>query len=1180
MSKPIRIAVLADGKQARRELRGVAGETSRLGAVAGKAGRAVVVGLAVAGAGAVKLGIDSVRSAKASQQSLGATESVYKRYADTVIRRSERAGQAVGLSANEYRELANVTGAMLKNSGKPLREVTDLTAKLTRRSADLAATYGGTTKEAIESVNSLLRGEADPIERYGVSIKQSDVNARLAAKGLDKLEGSAKKQAEAQARLELLFRQTSDAAGQFRREQNTLDGQNQRTKAGYENLKTSIGKNLLPALTSGSKLINSQVLPQLTRLSDKYLPRVSKGFSEWAESVDLKKVAAQVKGLRDGVDLEALTGGLRDLVTIGREAGPSLQASLGDGARVAGVGLGFLADNADLLAKAMPFLVAGFAAVKAAQVANSVVGRNSLAGFAIQTTATVAQARANRQLAQSLREVGAAQGTATTTATAQAGSISRVGLAARGAAGAAGLGALTLGATNSNRAVSTLASVGGGALAGFAAGGPIGAAIGAGAGLLTSLATNARNAGDAAGEADSRWRTYASTLDEVTGATSRATSAMAFQQLAEDGVLTKLNALGISNRQAVGAVLGRAGASTQVAAALRTEQAGVDALKASLEQQRKAYVDGVNAGGAASPVKEKQLDQLRREVTDRQAVIDKVRSETGAVEQAVANRRRESAAVADYTGKLKGLPRSLRTEIRQEGVEPSLAAIARLTRQYKLQPKEIRTLIKATGADVTVRQVEGVNTKLKSTGKIKGDVGAWAKGVVAGINQARRSGEKGTSDLARLLLQGTRRAKADLGPFQRTTTAGVNAAKGPAGAAATSLGWQIAGGAEAGIRSRAGAVAVQAAAMVRNAIAAARREAQTRSPSRKTRKLGNQLGDGLAIGMRERRGKAKREAEALVKTLTNKLDDARSKYRDLFENRASYATGIADMVRGTGNIVELAKDETGTTTLQRLLDQLTAKADAADRFRTIVTSLADQKLSQANVDQLLQQGPDAALATAEAIAAGGAAAISQLNALTARLGSTATSLGTEMGDRYYKAGVDAALGFVRGFESQLKKAEAVAEKLADKATKKTKRKLKSKSPSRVFEQIGRDTVKGFAIGLEDTTATRQAGNLADSIVKGFGTPPLDAYIRQTYEPAPPAPVMTDQRVTSTPAPSEAMSQVHAELVGLRADLAKAHREDQRQRAQAPEEMGRVFGAEINGAASNARRSARARGSKW
>ncbi|MCF8712814.1 hypothetical protein L3053_11935, partial [Corynebacterium sp. MC-09] len=115
----------------------------------------------------------SMEYASEAEQSYGAVESIFADHAQGIIDNSKRAATEVGVSGREYRELAANMGAMLKNMGMPMDEVADKSENLVGVAADLAATFGGTTKEAVESVTSLLRGETDPIEKYGVSIKQA-----------------------------------------------------------------------------------------------------------------------------------------------------------------------------------------------------------------------------------------------------------------------------------------------------------------------------------------------------------------------------------------------------------------------------------------------------------------------------------------------------------------------------------------------------------------------------------------------------------------------------------------------------------------------------------------------------------------------------------------------------------------------------------------------------------------------------------------------------------------------------------------------------------------------------------------------------------------------------------------------------------------------------------------------
>lgn len=403
MAGPIRIAILANGAQARREITSTANAAETLGSKAARAGKRVALGLGVgvvaAGVGLKRLGTASVRLASDSQQSLGATETVFKRYADTVTRRSDKAARSLGLSANEYRELSNVVGASLKGAGVPLEKTTALTGQLNKRAADLAATFGGTTSEAVQAFSSLLRGEADPIERYGISVKQSDVNARLAAKGLDGLTGSALKQAEMQARLDLAFRQSKDSSGAFARESNTLAGVQQRIGAQAENIGSKIGTALLPVLTQAGQVISRDVLPQVDGLVDRFGPKLTSALSGVVAGIGpvLDKLPKLLKGGGDASPtvsaLTSIAASARDLKPAVTGAASSLPSFL-DLLNVSATVMAFAADNTDLLVKALPLLVVGYAAVKTAQLAANIAA-------AATVPIKIAEVVVNRQLVAS-----------------------------------------------------------------------------------------------------------------------------------------------------------------------------------------------------------------------------------------------------------------------------------------------------------------------------------------------------------------------------------------------------------------------------------------------------------------------------------------------------------------------------------------------------------------------------------------------------------------------------------------------------------------------------------------------------------------------------------------------------------------------------------------------------------
>lgn len=307
MAGPIRISILGDASSANRAFSSASSNANTMGSRVGKAGKAlgvaVAAGAAVAGAAALKFGVDSVKSASDAQQSLGATETVFGKYAQTVIKRSDQAATAIGISANEYRELSNVVGASLRGVGFPLEQTANLTDNLNRRAADMAATFGGTTKDAVEAISSLMRGEADPIERYGVSIKAVDVAARLAANGQDELTGAALKQAEMQARLDLLFQKTAITQGAFAKESGTLAHQQQVLGAQFEDLKVKVGNALLPVITDLFTFLNTDAIPALTAVG---------GYLQDNFGPAFERVQAAVKGFLDGSGGE-VTGWAADI---------------------------------------------------------------------------------------------------------------------------------------------------------------------------------------------------------------------------------------------------------------------------------------------------------------------------------------------------------------------------------------------------------------------------------------------------------------------------------------------------------------------------------------------------------------------------------------------------------------------------------------------------------------------------------------------------------------------------------------------------------------------------------------------------------------------------------------------------------------------------------------------------
>lgn len=245
------LRVTSETGQAQAGLGRVSGSASKFQAgmaKANKAALAVAAGLAVVGAASFKQASDL-------QQAAGAVDSVFGKQADAVHKLAKSAADSFGLSRAEYSQTAAVFGAQLRNMGVSAKQLVPQTDKLISLGGDLAATFGGKTSDAVEALSALLRGERDPIEKYGVSIKQADINARLAAKGQDKLTGAARKSAETQATLELLYQQTAKAQGQRSREAHTAAVRQEVALAKIKNAGAALGRVLLPVFASVASAI-------------------------------------------------------------------------------------------------------------------------------------------------------------------------------------------------------------------------------------------------------------------------------------------------------------------------------------------------------------------------------------------------------------------------------------------------------------------------------------------------------------------------------------------------------------------------------------------------------------------------------------------------------------------------------------------------------------------------------------------------------------------------------------------------------------------------------------------------------------------------------------------------------------------------------------------------------------
>lgn len=191
---------------------------------------------------------DSVDASRDLQRNLTGLQTIFGSAAMEMQKFSE-AGVSMGMSTAEAAKATTFLGSVMKQSGFAMEDNIVFTKKLVGLGADLAATYGYDVQEALTGMTALFRGEYDPIEKFGVAIKQAQVNAEMAAMGLNKLTGQNKLHAQQLIRMKLLFAATADAQGAFARNSDTLFVSQQRLAATFTDMQAKLGKSMIKPIT-------------------------------------------------------------------------------------------------------------------------------------------------------------------------------------------------------------------------------------------------------------------------------------------------------------------------------------------------------------------------------------------------------------------------------------------------------------------------------------------------------------------------------------------------------------------------------------------------------------------------------------------------------------------------------------------------------------------------------------------------------------------------------------------------------------------------------------------------------------------------------------------------------------------------------------------------------------------
>lgn len=199
----------------------------------------------------------TVKAASNLGESVNAVGKVFGSEADHVIKWGQDNAAAFGLSQRAFNQLVTPMGALLKNSGMALDEVSNNTIELTKRAADMASVFNTDVSQALNAIQAGLRGESDPLEQFGVHLSAAAVESEALAESGKSVASSLTEQEKATARVNLIMKQTADVAGDFAATSDGLANSQRKAAAELENAQAKIGSAFLPILAKAAQAVGA-----------------------------------------------------------------------------------------------------------------------------------------------------------------------------------------------------------------------------------------------------------------------------------------------------------------------------------------------------------------------------------------------------------------------------------------------------------------------------------------------------------------------------------------------------------------------------------------------------------------------------------------------------------------------------------------------------------------------------------------------------------------------------------------------------------------------------------------------------------------------------------------------------------------------------------------------------------
>lgn len=309
--RTLKLEVLAETKQFVKGMSDANKETEtfgdKMGDFAKKAGAALAVVGAAAGAMAIKVGKEAVAAASDLAESTSKVGVIFGNVAGDITKFAAQAAESLGQTRTQAQNAASTFATFGKAAGLSNKDLSNFSLDFVKLASDIASFNNTSVDQAVNALGAALRGEAEPIRAYGVLLNDATLKAKAMEMGLYDGKGALDAQAKVLAAHQVVLEQTKDAQGDFARTADGMANSQKILTARLEEAKITLGEALLPVALQAVNLFNDKFLPVIQDVAGAFANGNGTGLID-----RIKTLVAEVQEFMNPI-IEAARGAFESL---------------------------------------------------------------------------------------------------------------------------------------------------------------------------------------------------------------------------------------------------------------------------------------------------------------------------------------------------------------------------------------------------------------------------------------------------------------------------------------------------------------------------------------------------------------------------------------------------------------------------------------------------------------------------------------------------------------------------------------------------------------------------------------------------------------------------------------------------------------------------------------------------